>query len=171
MWCTFDPSSCLHIPALSTVSLCVQLLHDQVWVVQCYHVCVFVCSCSMTRCVCLCVYSCSTTRSVCVFVCVQLLHDHVCLCVCSCFMTMCVSLCVQLLHDQVGVVQFDQYKQLFLQTFSRARTCYVGLPSLPPLFGYPHRNWSVLCLCRDRISPLPTVWCPTSQPVSAVSVS
>ncbi|XP_076455879.1 coatomer subunit alpha-like [Babylonia areolata] len=48
---------------------------------------------------------------------------------------------MRLLHDQVGVVQFDQYKQLFLHTFSRSRTCYVGLPSLPPLFGYPHRNW------------------------------
>ncbi|KAH9509800.1 hypothetical protein Btru_045233 [Bulinus truncatus] len=48
---------------------------------------------------------------------------------------------MRLLHDQVGVVQFDGYKQLFLYTFSRSRTCYVGLPSLPPLFGYPHRNW------------------------------
>ncbi|KAL8592535.1 hypothetical protein ACOMHN_030220 [Nucella lapillus] len=48
---------------------------------------------------------------------------------------------MRLLHDQVGVVQFDQYKQLFLQTYSRSRTSYVGLPSLPPLFSYPHRNW------------------------------
>nr|XP_011420529.2 coatomer subunit alpha [Crassostrea gigas] len=48
---------------------------------------------------------------------------------------------MRLLHDQVGVVQFDTYKQLFLQTFSRSRTCYQGLPSIPPLFGFPHRNW------------------------------
>ncbi|KAK6970166.1 coatomer subunit alpha [Biomphalaria glabrata] len=48
---------------------------------------------------------------------------------------------MRLLHDQIGVVQFDGYKQLFLLTYSRARTCYVGLPSIPPLFGYPHRNW------------------------------
>ncbi|WAR05102.1 COPA-like protein, partial [Mya arenaria] len=48
---------------------------------------------------------------------------------------------MRLLHDQVGVVNFEEYKQLFLQTFSRSRTCYQGMPSLPPLFGYPHRNW------------------------------
>ncbi len=48
---------------------------------------------------------------------------------------------LQLLHDQVGMVNFDAYKPLFLQTFSRARTCFQGLPSLQPLFGYPHRNW------------------------------
>lgn len=28
-----------------------------------------------------------------------------------------------------------------MQAFARARTCFVGLPSLPPLFGHPHRNW------------------------------
>ncbi|XP_041377788.1 coatomer subunit alpha-like [Gigantopelta aegis] len=48
---------------------------------------------------------------------------------------------MRLLHDQVGVANFEEYKTLFLQTFSRARTSYVGLPSLPPFFGYPHRNW------------------------------
>lgn len=48
---------------------------------------------------------------------------------------------MRLLHDQVGMVSFSQYKQLFLQTFAHARTCYVGIPSLPPLFGHPHRNW------------------------------
>lgn len=47
----------------------------------------------------------------------------------------------QLLHDQVGVVQFGPYKQLFLQTLSRGRTCYLGLPSLPCLHSYPQRNW------------------------------
>ena len=52
---------------------------------------------------------------------------------------------LQLLHDQVGVVEFQSYKQLFMQTFARARTCYTALPSLPPLFGYPHRNWYVGC--------------------------
>ncbi|XP_076090931.1 coatomer subunit alpha-like isoform X1 [Mytilus galloprovincialis] len=48
---------------------------------------------------------------------------------------------MRLLHDQVGVVSFDTYKQLFLQTYSRSRTCFQGIPSTPPLFGYPHRNW------------------------------
>uniref|UniRef100_A0A8C7Z830 Coatomer subunit alpha n=1 Tax=Oryzias sinensis TaxID=183150 RepID=A0A8C7Z830_9TELE len=48
---------------------------------------------------------------------------------------------MRLLHDQVGVVNFDPYKPLFMQTLSRARTCYLGLPSLPCLRGHPQRNW------------------------------
>ncbi|XP_038045670.1 coatomer subunit alpha-like [Patiria miniata] len=47
----------------------------------------------------------------------------------------------RLLHEQVGVVDFTPYKQLFMQTHARARTSYLGLPALPPLMGYPHRNW------------------------------
>ncbi|TRY81974.1 hypothetical protein DNTS_030981 [Danionella cerebrum] len=47
----------------------------------------------------------------------------------------------QLLHDQVGVVQFGPYKQLFMQTLSRGRTCFLGLPSLPCLHSFPLRNW------------------------------
>lgn len=49
----------------------------------------------------------------------------------------------QLLHDQVAVVSFEAYKSLFMETFARGRSCLHALPSLPPLFGYPHRNWSV----------------------------
>uniref|UniRef100_A0A673MNS2 Coatomer subunit alpha n=1 Tax=Sinocyclocheilus rhinocerous TaxID=307959 RepID=A0A673MNS2_9TELE len=48
---------------------------------------------------------------------------------------------MRLLHDQVGVVQFGPYKQLFMQNLSRGRTCYLGLPSLPYLHSYPLRNW------------------------------
>ncbi|XP_059167634.1 coatomer subunit alpha-like [Physella acuta] len=48
---------------------------------------------------------------------------------------------MRLLHDQIGVVKFEEYKQLFLLTFSRSRTCFIGLPTVTPLFGYPHRNW------------------------------
>ncbi|CAD5114426.1 DgyrCDS3559 [Dimorphilus gyrociliatus] len=47
----------------------------------------------------------------------------------------------RLLHDQIGVVQFKEYKSLFLQTYSRSKTCYQATPSIEPLFGYPHRNW------------------------------
>lgn len=47
----------------------------------------------------------------------------------------------QLLHDQVGVTNFGPYKQLFLQTFSRGRTTFQALPSLPAMYGFPHRNW------------------------------
>lgn len=52
----------------------------------------------------------------------------------------------QLLHDQVGVVSFEPYKSLFMQTLSRGRTCYLGLPSLPCLRGQPQRNWKVQLL-------------------------
>ncbi|KAM7379705.1 hypothetical protein PAMP_005239 [Pampus punctatissimus] len=48
---------------------------------------------------------------------------------------------MRLLHDQVGVVSFGTYKPLFMQTLSRGRTCYLGLPSLPCLRGHPQRNW------------------------------
>jgi len=46
-----------------------------------------------------------------------------------------------LLHDQVGVVDFAVYKRIFMQSMQAARTCYLTLPSLPPLNGYPLRNW------------------------------
>ncbi|XP_012517332.1 PREDICTED: coatomer subunit alpha isoform X1 [Propithecus coquereli] len=48
---------------------------------------------------------------------------------------------MRLLHDQVGVIQFGPYKQLFLQTYARGRTTYQALPCLPALYGYPNRNW------------------------------
>uniref|UniRef100_UPI00358FCA42 coatomer subunit alpha isoform X1 n=1 Tax=Myxine glutinosa TaxID=7769 RepID=UPI00358FCA42 len=48
---------------------------------------------------------------------------------------------MRLLHDQVGVVNFGPYKPLFMTTFSRARSCCTGLPGLPALRPYPHRNW------------------------------
>ncbi|XP_037070234.1 coatomer subunit alpha-like [Pollicipes pollicipes] len=47
----------------------------------------------------------------------------------------------RLLHDQLGVVAFAPYRQLFLQAFSQARTCFPAAASSPPLFGHPHRNW------------------------------
>lgn len=47
----------------------------------------------------------------------------------------------RLLHDQVGVVEFSHYRTIFLSTFARARTSFSALPSLPSLYGYPHRNW------------------------------
>jgi len=48
---------------------------------------------------------------------------------------------IQLMHDQVGVVNFEPFKALFLQAYCRGRTCYQALPSEPPLLGYPLRNW------------------------------
>lgn len=54
---------------------------------------------------------------------------------------------MRLLHDQVGIVNFDEYKQIFLQLYSRSRTAFTALPSLPSLYAYPLRNW------RDAHSP------------------
>jgi len=48
---------------------------------------------------------------------------------------------MRLLHDQVGVVSFEEYKPLFLQIYSRSRTSFTGLPSLPCLYSFPLRNW------------------------------
>ncbi|XP_077868363.1 coatomer subunit alpha-like isoform X2 [Saccoglossus kowalevskii] len=47
----------------------------------------------------------------------------------------------RLLYDQVGIVDFTTYKQLFMSAYSRARTAYIALPALPSMFGNPHRNW------------------------------
>lgn len=47
----------------------------------------------------------------------------------------------RLLNDQVGVVRFEPYKELFLQFFIGGRTSYSALPNLDPLFGHPQRNW------------------------------
>ena len=46
----------------------------------------------------------------------------------------------RLLHDQAGVVDFTQYKQHYLSTFSRSSTAYSALPSLPSLVQYPQSN-------------------------------
>lgn len=46
----------------------------------------------------------------------------------------------RLLNDQVGVVRFESFKELFLQFFIGARTSYSALPNLDPLFGHPQRN-------------------------------
>ncbi len=46
---------------------------------------------------------------------------------------------MRLLHDQVGVVIFDEYKTLFIQTYARSRTCFTGLPSHLPIYAYPSR--------------------------------
>ncbi|KAK7944327.1 hypothetical protein WMY93_000055 [Mugilogobius chulae] len=59
-----------------------------------------------------------------------------------------------LLHDQVGVVNFGPYKTLFMQTLSRGRTCFLGLPSLPCLRSHPQRNWKaqqLITICREYI--------------------
>uniref|UniRef100_A0A336MCE9 Coatomer subunit alpha n=1 Tax=Culicoides sonorensis TaxID=179676 RepID=A0A336MCE9_CULSO len=45
------------------------------------------------------------------------------------------------LHDQVGVVNFEPYKQIFMSLYIGSRTSLPGMPSMPSLFAYPQRNW------------------------------
>ena len=47
----------------------------------------------------------------------------------------------RLLHDQVGVVNFEPYRQHFMTNYARSRTSYPALPGLPSLTGYPQSNW------------------------------
>lgn len=46
-----------------------------------------------------------------------------------------------LLYEQVGVINFQPYQSLFMNTFARSRTSYSLLPSLPSLYNHPLRNW------------------------------
>lgn len=47
----------------------------------------------------------------------------------------------RLLFDQVGIVNFEPLKSLFMLTYARSRPAYQGLPSSEPIFTYPLRNW------------------------------
>jgi coatomer protein complex subunit alpha (xenin) len=46
----------------------------------------------------------------------------------------------RLLKDQVGVVKFSVYKDIFMNIYSGSRTSFVAMPGLPPLTCNPHRN-------------------------------
>ena len=48
---------------------------------------------------------------------------------------------IQLLQDQIGVVRFEPLKEHFLSAYSQSRVVVEAIPLLPPLLGYPHRNW------------------------------
>ena len=47
----------------------------------------------------------------------------------------------RLLHDQVGIVNFDPYRTLFMTNYARSRTSCTALPLLPALNNYPQSNW------------------------------
>jgi len=40
---------------------------------------------------------------------------------------------LRLLHDQVGVVNFEPYKQHFMNNFARSATYFTAIPLVPPL--------------------------------------
>lgn len=46
----------------------------------------------------------------------------------------------KLLHDQLGIINFSPFKQIFLTSFMQSRTMYSPFPLTPPLFVYPLRN-------------------------------
>jgi len=47
----------------------------------------------------------------------------------------------RLLHDQVGIVNFDPYRTIFMTNYARSRTSSTALPLLPALNNYPQSNW------------------------------
>ncbi|XP_063689653.1 coatomer subunit alpha-like [Bolinopsis microptera] len=47
---------------------------------------------------------------------------------------------MRLLDDQVGVVDFNPYKSLFMQVMGRGAVCLPGIPCQAPVFAYPPRN-------------------------------
>ncbi|XP_003387772.1 PREDICTED: coatomer subunit alpha-like [Amphimedon queenslandica] len=48
---------------------------------------------------------------------------------------------MMLLQDQIGVIRFEPFKEHFLSAYSQSRVVVEAIPLLPPLLGYPHRNW------------------------------
>ncbi|CAB3258436.1 unnamed protein product [Arctia plantaginis] len=60
-------------------------------------------------------------------------HDHVA--------TGQFEIALRLLNEQVGIVNFDPYLDLFTSMYGRARVTFSALTSLPPLNAHLHRNW------------------------------
>ncbi|MCL4128899.1 UNVERIFIED_CONTAM: hypothetical protein GTU68_009020 [Idotea baltica] len=48
---------------------------------------------------------------------------------------------MRLLTDQIGVVNFQPYKELFMSSFAHSRSSFPGAPGLPSVFAYPARNF------------------------------
>lgn len=47
----------------------------------------------------------------------------------------------RLLHDQIGVVNFKSYQQLFLNLYSSSRTISTWQQNIPSSYSFPQRNW------------------------------
>ncbi|XP_075986901.1 coatomer subunit alpha isoform X2 [Anticarsia gemmatalis] len=60
-------------------------------------------------------------------------HDHVA--------TGQFEIALRLLNEQVGIVNFEPYLEVFVSMFGRARLTFGALTSLPPLNAHLHRNW------------------------------
>ncbi|KAK6730515.1 hypothetical protein RB195_007150 [Necator americanus] len=48
---------------------------------------------------------------------------------------------LRLLHDQLGVVSREPFKEIFMSTYASSRVSFSALPNTKVLFGYPLRNW------------------------------
>ena len=48
---------------------------------------------------------------------------------------------LQFLQDYIGVVNFEPYQNHFMLVYAQSRVVNVGIPGVPPLYGYPNRNW------------------------------
>lgn len=47
----------------------------------------------------------------------------------------------RLLHTQIGVCNFEPFRQPFMSTFARSKTAYQPSPNVESIFTYPLRNW------------------------------
>jgi coatomer protein complex subunit alpha (xenin) len=46
----------------------------------------------------------------------------------------------RLLHDQLGVVNMEPFRQQFMVMFARMHTSFTAMPGLMPLASYPQRS-------------------------------
>ncbi|KAF6212403.1 hypothetical protein GE061_012925 [Apolygus lucorum] len=72
----------------------------------------------------------------------------------------------RLLKEQVGVVEFEPLKSIFMAAYSMARTSYTPLPSLPSIYAHPHRNWKEAGAKGGH----PTIWIKLNDLVSKLQM-
>uniref|UniRef100_A0A0K8T5U4 Coatomer subunit alpha n=1 Tax=Lygus hesperus TaxID=30085 RepID=A0A0K8T5U4_LYGHE len=72
----------------------------------------------------------------------------------------------RLLKEQVGVVEFEPLKSIFMGAYSMARTSYTPLPSLPSIYAHPHRNWKEAGAKGGH----PTIWIKLNDLVSKLQM-
>lgn len=71
----------------------------------------------------------------------------------------------RLLHDQVGIVNFKPYENLFMGVYSASRTVSTWQSNIPPSFSFPLRNW------KDLKNGLPAISVKLNDLVARLQVS
>lgn len=71
----------------------------------------------------------------------------------------------RLLHDQIGVVELEPFKQLFVSSYSRSRATFYALPDMPALYLYPLRNY------KDAKSQVPAIGLKLNDLIQRLQVS